>query len=171
MGPKMKKASRESILAGWDEALAEISEGKPPFRVCKDRGWPWATFSAVAEERADAYARARDAGWRALADECMTISDDGSNDTYVDEDGRTRTDHDVIARSRLRVDTRKWLLSKMLPKVYGERTAVEMGGPDGGPITLSFESLLPRANPATPAPSAPLPGDGSTGSGKVGGTP
>jgi hypothetical protein len=33
-------------------------------------------------------------------------------------------DHDHIQRSRLRVDTRKWLLSEMSPKVYGDRLAL-----------------------------------------------
>ena len=150
--------SRDSILAGWDKALAEIADGKPPFKLCKERGWPWATFSAVADERADAYARARDSGWKAIADECLSISDDGSNDTYTDEDGRTKTDHDVIARSRLRVDTRKWLLSKMLPKVYGDRTALEVAGPDGGPLVLQLSKAFAGAAApvaAAPAPSAP----------------
>jgi len=51
----------------------------------------------------------------------LEVADDGRNDTYTDEDGNIRTDHDVIARSRLRVDTRKWLLSKALPKIYGDK--------------------------------------------------
>ena len=56
-----------------------------------------------------------------LADDILQIADDGLNDTYQDEDGNTRTDQDVIARSRLRVDARKWLASKMAPKRYGDK--------------------------------------------------
>ena len=37
-------------------------------------------------------------------------------------------DHDHIARARLRVDTRKWLLSKALPKVFGDRNIAEHSG-------------------------------------------
>ena len=56
-----------------------------------------------------------------LADDILQIADDGLNDTYRDEDGNTRTDQDVIARSKLRVDARKWLASKMAPKKYGDK--------------------------------------------------
>lgn len=80
------------------------------------------------------YTRAQILRAHHLADESLDISDDGRNDTYRDENGNTRIDFDVIQRSRLRVDTRKWYLSKVLPKVYGERQAVEHSGPNGGPI-------------------------------------
>jgi hypothetical protein len=39
-----------------------------------------------------------------------------------------------IQRSRLRVDARKWLLAKMLPKVFGDRIAAELTGKDGAPL-------------------------------------
>ena len=44
---------------------------------------------------------------------------------------------DVIARNRLRIDTRKWILSKMLPKVYGDKLIQEVTGANGGPIALA----------------------------------
>lgn len=78
------------------------------------------------EQFAEQYARARDIGYRLLAEEILDISDDGQNDTYVDDQGNRRTDQDVIARSRLRVDSRKWMLSKMLPKIYGEKLDVDL---------------------------------------------
>jgi hypothetical protein len=41
-----------------------------------------------------------------------------------------------INRSRLRVDTRKWYLSKLAPKRYGEKVDVNVGGQqDGAPLT------------------------------------
>jgi hypothetical protein len=43
-------------------------------------------------------------------------------------------DETAISRSRLQVDTRKWMLSKMLPKIYGDK--IEVGGKDGGPIQV-----------------------------------
>jgi hypothetical protein len=33
-----------------------------------------------------------------------------------------------VQHQRLRVDSRKWLLSKVLPKLYGDRVAVDHGG-------------------------------------------
>jgi len=45
-------------------------------------------------------------------------------------------DHEHIQRARLRVDTRKWILSKMLPKVYGDK--FQVGGDGGEPLTFKF---------------------------------
>jgi len=74
------------------------------------------------------YVLAREFQQELVAEEMLAIADDGSNDTYVDEEVRTRVDHDNIQRSRLRVDTRKWLMSKLAPKKYGDATKVELSG-------------------------------------------
>ena len=74
----------------------------------------------------DQYARAREVQADALFDEILDIADDGQNDSYIDDDGQRRTDHDVIARSRLRVDARKWMAGKLRPKVYGEKLQQEI---------------------------------------------
>jgi AcrR family transcriptional regulator len=78
----------------------------------------------------DQYARAREAQADKLAEDILAIADDGSNDTYKTDDGEA-VNHDVIARSRLRVDARKWLAGKMAPKKYGDKLAV--GGADDLP--------------------------------------
>lgn len=66
-----------------------------------------------------------------MADQLEDISDDGTNDWMEREielkGGRTMVkilcDHEHIQRSRLRWDTRRWLLSKVYPKLYGENLA------------------------------------------------
>ncbi|KKL27179.1 hypothetical protein LCGC14_2387790, partial [marine sediment metagenome] len=37
----------------------------------------------------------------------------------------------------LRVDTRKWYLSKVLPKLYGDKTHMEVSAPGGGPVEIA----------------------------------
>lgn len=91
----------------------------------------------------DRYARARQVQAETLADDVLEIADDNSRDVRVGLDGRETPDFDHIARSRLRVDTRKWLLSKMLPKQYGEKTQMELTGKDGGPIESAVQFYLP----------------------------
>ena len=54
-----------------------------------------------------------------LAEECLEIADDDSNDEIVSADGFAVCNTEFIARSRLRIDTRKWLAAKLLPKQYG----------------------------------------------------
>lgn len=73
------------------------------------------------KELPNRYALARELQADALFDELLDIADDGRNDTYVSDDGVALTNHEVLQRSRLRIDTRKWILSKMVPKTYGER--------------------------------------------------
>ena len=46
----------------------------------------------------------------------------------MSEDGKVVTNHNVIQRDRLRVDARKWALSKMNPKKYGDKVDVTSGG-------------------------------------------
>ena len=55
-----------------------------------------------------------------LAEECMEIADDDSEDTKINMlTGEEVANNEFIARSRLRIDTRKWLAAKLLPKQYG----------------------------------------------------
>ena len=88
-------------------------------------GW---TKDAACVGFAEQYAQAREAGYRCLADQIIEISDDSSGDT-VDTEHGPKPNPEFVARSRLRVDSRKWMLSKMLPKLYGDKieTTLQVG--------------------------------------------
>jgi hypothetical protein len=113
-----------------DAICARLAEGESLRAICRDDGMPSAPtvilWVRTNKPFAEQYATARETGYQLLADQLLEIADDSSRDTYVDDNGNTRTDTEVVARSRLRLDTRKWMLSKMLPKVYGDK--VELGG-------------------------------------------
>ena len=68
---------------------------------------PRASLSAL-------YARAREVGYHKMADDILDIAD------------AEETDPGQVARDRLRVETRKWKLSKALPKIYGDK--LELNG-------------------------------------------
>lgn len=89
-------------------------------------------------EFAAQYAQARASLMEKFAEEIVQISDDGQNDTQTDEAGRTIVDYDHIARSKLRVDTRKWLMARMAPKKYGDRLINELTGKDGSALTIEI---------------------------------
>lgn len=112
-----------------DTICERLASGESLVRVCKSDDMPGLStvFRWLAENESfrDNYARAREVQADVLADEILDIADDGANDSYTDDEGRERTDHDVIARSKLRVDARKWIASKLLPKKYGERQQVD----------------------------------------------
>lgn len=89
------------------------------------------------------YRRAREIGYHGMSDELVEIADDGTND-YVEKerlDGSkfVALDTEHVQRSKLRVDTRKWLLSKALPKIYGDKLTTELSGPDGAPIEITSD--------------------------------
>jgi len=102
-------------------------------------------------------------GLDALAEEILEISDDGSNDWMERkrQDGSVETvlNSEHINRSRLRVDSRKWLLSKMAPKKYGDR--IEIAGDKENPLEISIhgkelltsriDSLIARSRADEPA--------------------
>lgn len=88
-------------------------------------------------EFSERYAEARDIGLDIMADDLLDIADDGSNDwtERFDRDGNSigwKVNGEAILRSRLRVDTRKWYLSKLAPKRYGDR--IEHVGANGLPL-------------------------------------
>lgn len=84
------------------------------------------------------YTRAREAQADVMADEILAIADETERDTVETETGK-RPDAEWIARSRLRVDARKWLASKMAPKKYGDKLDVGIGGiPDAPAVQINI---------------------------------
>lgn len=82
------------------------------------------------EEKVKQYARATEERAEALLDEMLDIVDNTSQD-YVDVDmgegepseilATKKPNYELIQRSRLRYDARKWLISKLNPKKYGDK--------------------------------------------------
>lgn len=132
-----------------DAICERLADGESLRKICQDEEMPNKStvfrWLAANKEFCDQYAHAREAQADSLADEILDISDDGSCDTYVDDNGNTRTDQEVIGRSRLRVDARKWLASKMAPKKYGDKVTQEHTGPDGKPVQIEkIERVIVR---------------------------
>jgi len=126
-----------------------IAEGMSLRAVCRMDDMPDKStvfrWLATHDEFRDQYARATEARADAFAEEIIEISDDGSNDTYTDEDGGEHVNHDVIQRSRLRVDTRKWLMARMKPKKYGDKVEQTLKGDPDNPVEakVSVWELVP----------------------------
>lgn len=90
------------------------------------------------------YAQAKRQQIEMMADDIIDIADDGSNDVTTNEDGDKIVNQDEIARSRLRVDSRKWLLSKLIPDQYGDQIKVEHSGHVG----LTLDEMRQRLKEA-----------------------
>jgi hypothetical protein len=123
-----------------------LTDGETLTAICKDEAMPaertvrrWALDNV--QGFSPQYARAREIGYHAMADEIIDIADDTSSDTVKDENGNERANHEWITRSRFRVDTRKWLLSKALPKIYGDKVTAEVTGKDGAALEAAPSHL------------------------------
>lgn len=75
------------------------------------------------EDKSKQYARACQMRADAIFDEMIDIADDQEEDV-ITIGGKECTNHNVINRARLRIDTRKWMLSKLNPKKYGDKVDV-----------------------------------------------
>lgn len=84
---------------------------------------------------AEQYARACEMRADAHFEEMFEIADDATNDWMERNAGDDKPGWAIngehIQRSRLRVDTRKWALSKMNPKKYGDKIAHTGGDGEG----------------------------------------
>lgn len=79
------------------------------------------------------YTRAREIQAETFGDELFEIVDDASNDWMEinDKEGKSigwKLNGDHVQRSRLRFDARRWWMSKVLPKQYGEKLDLNHGG-------------------------------------------
>lgn len=130
--PTAKRIGRPS---DYTEALAlriceRIADGESLRKVCLDPDMPSKasvfTWLRLHPAFLDHYARAREAAADSMVDDMLAIADDSAGDITVTEDGRTIANLEHVQRSRLKVDTRKWIASKLRPKAYGDRTAIDM---------------------------------------------
>ena len=88
------------------------------------------------------YARACEERAEALLDEMIDIVDDSANDQMIVNLGdgieATRLNSEAIQRSRLRYDARRWLISKLNPKKYGDKIDHTSGGEKLPPINFNI---------------------------------
>jgi hypothetical protein len=117
--------TRTQALA--DEIVEAISEGVPLRQFCRDKDISWRqVYYWLDEDKefATRFARAREKGFDAIAEECLDIADDARNDWMtrrVGDEDRQVLDAEHVQRSKLRIETRLKLLAKWDPKRYGEK--------------------------------------------------
>jgi transposase len=86
----------------------------------------------------DNYARAREDQADLLADEIIEIADDSSQDTIVTAKGAEYENTEWTSRSKLRVDARKWVASKLKPKKYGDKLDLTSNNEKLSPVIIDW---------------------------------
>ncbi len=72
------------------------------------------------------YARAREAQAEVYADDIIAIADDDAQDALADVKGNPVPNLARLNRDRLRIDARKWVISRLLPR-YARKLVLEGG--------------------------------------------
>ena len=123
--------SVEEIERIFDLILERIEEGEALRSILKDNGMPsTSTFYIWLESnetKSKQYARACELRADSIFDEIIEIADDSSYDVIVTDRGEVEN-KEFVSRSRLRVDARKWIASKLNPKKYGDKIDHTSGG-------------------------------------------
>lgn len=119
------------------EICARIADGRSVREIARSDDMPAMSsiflWLSKYQEFSEQYAQACDARVFYMAEELLDIADDGTNDWMERKgsDGESvgyTVNGEAIQRSKLRADTRKWLMSKMQPKKYGEKMSVVHDG-------------------------------------------
>lgn len=146
--PEIAAAICERLAAG--ESLRAIcrEDGMPDERTV--RRWVIDDVEGFAPH----YTQARDIGLDTMAEQVLEIADEppGRLDNGA-------TDGSQVADKRLRFDARRWYLSKLAPKKYGDRTAMELTGANGGPVQFSDTERTARLQAILAAAQARKDGD------------
>lgn len=89
-----------------------------------------------------AYASSRLKGYLMFAEDIQEIADNPKEGitrtvkTTAEGVETTETAADMLGHRNLQIQTRKWLLSKMVPKIFGEKAAQAVGDPEALNETL-----------------------------------
>ena len=130
---------------------ALMADGKSLRSICERESMPFKStvFRWLAERKEfrRKYAHATVARADLFAEDIIEIADDASNDSAT-----------VIARARLRVDTRKWLMARMAPKKYGGKAEPKGAGEADQVVhtVLRIERVIVPANAVEQDGTAPL---------------
>lgn len=111
------------------EICRRLADGESLRVICESDHLPArSTVSLwVIENRegfSDQYAKARDQGLDVMADQVMEIADGVTED---------------VQRDRLRFDARRWYLSKLAPKRYGDKVTQVIAGDSENPVVTRIE--------------------------------
>jgi len=144
----MKPSTYNTEMA--DIICERIAEGQSMRTISKAEDTPCLStmFQWIREnpEFRISYEKAKEQQADALAEEILDIADDGSNDWMESNNPNNpgwQQNGECIQRSKVRIDTRKWLAGKLRPKKYGDATTIR--GDAENPLQLTLADRLQAA--------------------------
>ena len=95
------------------------------------------------------YMRARDVRSDRIFEEILEIADESSGDEKIDSEGNRSFNNEFAARSRIRIDARKWALGKMQPKKYGDKLDITSDGDKIQQAVITIDPLNDKTDDST----------------------
>ena len=128
-----------------DSICSRLAQGESMRSVSRDNSMPcMATmfrWLRLKPEFLEHYERAKEESADALVDEMIDIADDGVNDWMEKLDKNQQPvgwqlNGEHVQRSRLRLDTRKWIASRLKAKKYGDKIENTVLGDEEKPLQV-----------------------------------
>lgn len=140
--------SQEDIETIFKSIISQIENGAS-LRSClrKDNMPDSTTFYKWIDEddkKSVQYERSVELRSEFLFDEIIEIADKQGEDVTEDKDGNRVINHNIVQRNRLQIDARKWALSKMIPKKYGDKLDMTSGGDKIQNNDIKIEIIKPN---------------------------
>lgn len=132
------KANSDERKAIIEKVLTNMIEGMSLRKSCLASGTTAQSFIRWCDDDkslSERYAHAREAMIDKMADELLDIADTPAK---TNENGSI--DNGAVQEKRLQIDTRKWVLSKIAPKKYGDK--LEVSGDSGSPLVHRIERVV-----------------------------
>ncbi|CAB4136344.1 hypothetical protein UFOVP299_53 [uncultured Caudovirales phage] len=121
------------------------TKGLSQRKAAKKHGLNWKTFDDMINKNPSLlmqYTRAMELRADLIAERMVRNSHNRSNDFYTDSEGNLKPNPVAVQRDRLILDTDKWLLSKLMPKKYGDRLTLDGEVKTGNPLTIENINVI-----------------------------
>jgi hypothetical protein len=142
---KSKEAQQERERK-FKEIIKEIeTKGQSLTKATKKIGLDKKSFMLMIEKDTSLlhqYTHATEARADLIAERMVRNSHNRANDFYTDSEGNLKPNPVAVQRDRLILDTDKWLLSKLMPKKYGDRLTLDGEVKTGNPLTIENINMI-----------------------------
>jgi hypothetical protein len=111
----MAKVTRDTVL----QVIEEMKVGATVRGICRSHGWSWGEVWKIMHKDAELsslYAQARQLQCAAMAEELLDLADED-----IEQEADGKWSNALVQHRRLQIDTRKWVLSKVLPRLYADK--------------------------------------------------
>ena len=130
MATKQTGRPSDYLVEVADDICSLLASGESLNSICKKTGFPNRStvyrWLREHDEFRNNYARASDDRAESIFEEMLDIADGAEEETAS------------IAKARLQIDARKWILSRMNPKKFSDKQSIEHTGPNGGDINVTI---------------------------------